>query len=304
MTHMHPFRNILILSLLLGASACTSSVQPTPTGIPSTPTAAIPSPTPLPTIVPTATPLTCLTQPGRVESGSIDTTRPPQEFLIYLPPCYDAQVTERYPVLYLLHGQLQTDDFWVVHLGAPAIADRLIHSGAAQPFIMVFPDDRYWNQPAASGFGDRVIDLVIPLIDLKYRTLTDRGHRAVGGLSLGGGWAIHLGLTRYDLFGTIGLHSPAIQPEDEPYLEHWIKAVPPDSWPRFWIDAGDADKDLGSITSFESLLTSYDLTHDWHLFTGDHSETYWRAHTPRYLQWYADGWNVQAGAAPDPTPGP
>lgn len=248
--------------------------------------------------------MACLSQPGRVESGSIDTTKPAQEFLIYLPPCYDEQVSERYPVLYLLHGQLQTDDFWPVHLGASAAADDLIHSGAAQPFIMVFPDDRYWNQPAESGFGDRVINVVIPYIDLNYRTLTDRQHRALGGLSLGGGWAVHLGLTRHDLFGALGFHSPAIQSADEPYLARWIKAIPPDSWPRVWIDAGDADKDLGSIKQFESLLTDANIPHDFHLFAGDHSEDYWRAHTPVYIQWYVDGWNTDGQPVPEPTPAP
>jgi enterochelin esterase-like enzyme len=206
----------------------------------------------------------------------------------------------RYPVVYLLHGQLQTDDFWVLHLGAPAAADALIHSGASLPFIMVFPDDRYWNQPPESGFGDRVINAVIPYIDLNYRTLADRDHRALGGLSLGGGWAIHLGLTRYDLFSAIGLNSPAIRTDDQPYLERWIKAVPPGSWPRLWIDAGDRDKELGSISHFESLLTAHDIAHDWHLYTGDHTEGYWAAHTSEYLQWYVDAWNVST----EPTPGP
>ena len=301
MINIHPFRIILLLSLLLAASACSPAIQPASTEIPSTVTP-IPSRTHVPTVVPTATPLGCLTQPGRMDSGSIDNTRPSQEYLIYLPPCYDVQTDERYPVLYLLHGQLQTDDFWAVHLGTPAIADELIHSGAAQPFIIVYPDDRYWNQPAEAGFGDRMINLVIPYIDQNYRTLADRDHRAIGGLSSGGGWAVHLGLSRYDLFGSIGLHSPAIQPADEPYIEHWINAIPPGSWPRLWIDAGDADKDLGSITSFESLLRTDNLPHDWHLFAGDHSEAYWRAHAPEYLQWYADGWKSDVVSHPEPTP--
>ena len=291
MTTIHPFRIILLLLLVLSVSACTSPVQPTPTDIPSTATS-LPSRTPAPTVVPTATPLGCLTQPGRMDGGSIDSTKPPQLYLIYLPPCYDVQTNLRYPVLYLLHGQLQTDDFWVVHLGTPAIADNLIHSGAAQPFIIVYPDDRYWNQPAESGFGDRVINTVIPYIDQNYRTLADRDHRAIGGLSSGGGWAVHLGLTHYDMFRSIGLHSPAIQPADEPYIEHWIKAIPPNSWPRVWIDAGDADKDLGSITSFENLFSTYNVVHEWHLFAGDHTEGYWRAHAPAYLQWYVEGWSV------------
>ncbi len=291
-------RTILPL-LALGLSACASLEKPIPTStaIPASPipTASI---TPLPTPVPSATPLACLTRPGSVSSGALDTSKPPQQFLIYLPPCYDQDLNQRYPVLYLLHGQTYNDDEWV-RLGAPAAADILIHSGAVDPFIMVFPDDRYWNLPPEPGFGDRVINDVIPFVDANYRTLADRAHRAVGGLSLGGGWAVNLGLTRYDLFGAVGLHSPAIRPDDAPYINKWIKAIPSSLWPRIWIDAGDQDKGLGAVEQFEGLLSYYNIPHEWHMYIGDHTENYWHAHVIEYLQWYAGGWK-----AADPPPQP
>ncbi len=294
MTHL---RIILIFSLFLGLSACSSSTQPTstPTDIPSTATIA---PSATPTVVPTATPLTCLTQPGRVDSSELDSTKPPQLFMIYLPPCYDQNTSMRYPVLYLLHGQTYDDDEWI-RLGAPSAADDLIHSGKASPFIIVFPDDRYWNLPPGTAFGDRLINLVIPYIDQNYRTLADRDHRALGGLSRGGGWTVELGLKHYELFGSLGMNSPAIFTEDAPFIEDWVRAVPSASWPRIWIDAGDHDKELGTITQFESLLSYYQVPHEWHLYTGDHSENYWHAHVEEYLQWYAEGWNSES-----PTPQP
>ncbi len=287
--------NRLTLSLvfILGLSACASisTPTPTPTVIPPTatqmPTATI---TPSPTMVPTATPLTCLTGSGRVESRALDSTNPAQEFLIYLPPCYQQKSDERYPVLYLLHGQTYTDDQWV-RLGAPSAADDLIHSGEVPPFIMVFPDDRYWNLPPGGGFGDRLINLLIPFVDENYRTLADRDHRALGGLSRGGGWAIHLALGHYDLFGTIGLHSPVIFDEDGAMLQQLVRAVPSNSWPRLWLDAGDRDGELGDVRRFEGLLTAYEVAHEWRLYTGDHTEPYWHAHIVEYLQWYAGGWN-------------
>ena len=131
--------------------------------------------------------------PVRARRGAqrrVPNTKPSQQFIVYLPPCYDQMTDERYPVLYLLHGQTYTDDQWV-NLGAPAAADKLIHAGDAPPFIIVFPDDRYWNLPPGDGFGDRLIHVIIPFIDQNYRTLTDRDHRALGGLSRGGGWAVH-----------------------------------------------------------------------------------------------------------------
>ena len=112
-------RLFLFLALLSGLWACSPSEQatPTPSAIPFTP---LPTSSPTATRVPstpTATPLTCLTQPGHVNNGEIDSTNPPQLFLIYLPPCYDQKTNQRYPVLYLLHGQTYIDDQWV-RLGA------------------------------------------------------------------------------------------------------------------------------------------------------------------------------------------
>jgi enterochelin esterase-like enzyme len=290
-------RMILILSFLPGLSACSPLNRPTstPADFPS-PAAIAPSATL--TVIPTATPLTCLSQPGRVDSGELDSTKPPQLFLIYLPPCYDQNISERYPVVYLLHGQTYDDDEWI-RLGAPSAADALIHSGKAPPFIIVFPDDRYWNLPPGPGFGDRLINLIIPYVDQHYRTLADRAHRALGGLSRGGGWTIELGLKHYDMFGALGMHSPAIFVTDAPYLEDWIRMVPSNSWPRIWMDAGDQDKELGTIMQFESLLSDYQIPHEWHLYTGDHSENYWHAHVEEYLQWYAEGWSAES-----PTPQP
>jgi enterochelin esterase-like enzyme len=235
--------------------------------------------------------------------GALDTSKPAQQFLIYLPRCYDEMTTMHYPVLYLLHGQTYIDDQWV-RLGAAAAADDLIHSGQASPFIMVFPDDRYWNLPPGSGFGDRLINDVIPYMDRNFRTIPDPSQRALGGLSRGGGWAIHMALTEYQMFGIIGLHSPVIFEQDAAVLERLIRAVPSDSWPHLWIDAGDGDGELGNIRMFESLLTAYEVPHEWRLYTGDHTEKYWHAHITEYLQWYAQEFEAGAQPVADPTPTP
>ena len=286
-------RILLLLPLLAGLWACAQSFQSTatPTVIPATATLTL---TPLPpTETPTPTPLTCLTQPGRVEQGSVQETKPPQEYLIYLPPCYDEKPDERYPVLYLLHGQTYTDDQWV-RLGAVTLADRLILSGEASPFIIVFPDDRYWNVQAGPGFGERVVDYLIPYIDANYRTLADRDHRAIGGMSRGAGWALRLGLRRWELFGTLGLHSLAAFADDRPFLSDWLEVIPPESWPNIFIDTGESDQELGFNSMFESTLTQLGIPHEWHLYPGAHDERYWQAHVEEYLRWYTGIWMSQA----------
>jgi enterochelin esterase-like enzyme len=286
-------RTLLLISLLAGLWACTplNEPLPTPTAIPSTPTR---TPTPLPpTPTPTATPLGCLTQPGQVEQGVLQETKPPQEFLIYLPPCYNELSEMRYPVLYLLHGQTYTDDQWV-RLGAVDVMDKLILQEGVAPFIIVFPDDRYWNVQAGPGFGERLVDHLVPYIDRNYRTLADRDHRAIGGMSRGAGWALQLGLQRWDLFGTLGLHSLAAFADDRPYLENWLKAIPPNAWPNIFMDMGESDQELGFNSQFELMLIQLGIPHEWHLYPGAHDEAYWKAHVEEYLRWYAGVWADQA----------
>ena len=286
-------RMAALCALLAGLYACSPSNQPTPTQTSLPPTA---SHTPLPTLTPspaptsTVTPLACLTNPGRVEEGSLASTNPPQEFRVYLPPCYNEKTDQRYPVLYLLHGQTYTDDQWI-RLGAVSAVDQLILSGGSMPFIVVFPDDHYWNLPPGPGFGRRLVDELIPYIDTNYRTFPDRDHRAIGGMSRGAGWALRLGLTRWDLFGTIGLHSLAIFQEDASEVKRWLADIPPAAHPRVFMDLGDNDPERVRASQVEAQFNDFGLSHEWHLYTGGHTEEYWSAHVQEYIQWYAEGWN-------------
>lgn len=282
---------ILILALLSGLSACSSPndqlLTSTSTAIPATATATF-----TPTVIPptfTPTPLTCLTQSGEVKQDVVSTTNPPQEFLIYLPPCYNQLTENKYPVLYLLHGQTFTQDQWV-RLGVPQIADELIFTNQSPPFIIVFPDDRFWNLQAGAGFGDRFINHLIPYVDANYRTVATREYRALGGLSRGGGWVIQLGFANPNLFSSLGLHSPAIFKEDASSLEKIINNIPEESRPRLWMDVGDTDRELESVLVFENILTNTFYQHEFHLYAGDHSETYWSAHVEEYIRWYVSGW--------------
>jgi enterochelin esterase-like enzyme len=284
-----------LLMLLGGCFACSPFDQPTPALILPSSTAPPTLPatsTPLPIPTPSVTPLACLTNPGRVEEGSLDSTKPPQEFRIYLPPCYDEKTDQRYPVLYLLHGQTYTDDQWI-RLGAVEVADDLILSGESIPFIIVFPDDRYWNLPPGHGFGQRLVEVLIPYIDSTYRTLPDRDHRAIGGMSRGAGWALRLGLSRWQLFGTIGLHSLAVLQKDASEIRDWLRDIPPSSRPRVFMDVGDNDQELEMAQRVEAQFNDFRLTHEWHLYSGAHTEEYWSAHVEEYIRWYAEGWNNQ-----------
>lgn len=235
----------------------------------------------------------CREDKGRFETGSFRSSllKLPMEYRVYLPPCYDQESERRYPVLYLLHGQNYNDDQWE-RLGVGEQADRLIAAGEIPPFLIVMPRDRNWDQPSQDPFGKVLVDEFIPFIDQHYRTLAERPHRAIGGLSRGAGWAVHLGLARWDLFGVIGGHSLPVFWEDTGKIRSWLGNIPRAELPRIYLDIGDRDRPqiLESAVWFEELLTRQGIPHEWYLFSGYHEEAYWQKNLPRYLQWYAKDW--------------
>jgi enterochelin esterase-like enzyme len=246
-----------------------------------------PSPTPSPTE------LACWSQPGTLEQFSLSDgrLRLPMEYSVYLPPCYDQQPERRYPVLYLIHGQNYNNDQWD-RLGADEAASRLIASGEAPPFLIVMPRDRLWEQPEVDPFGEVVVEKLIPLIDRDYRSLPERRYRAVGGLSRGAGWAVHLGLSHWELFGAIGGHSLPVFWSDTARVRGWLDAIPQQALPRIYLDIGEKDRPsiLESARWFEGVLTEKSIPHEWYLFPGYHEEAYWSAHVEGYLRWYAADW--------------
>jgi enterochelin esterase-like enzyme len=245
------------------------------------------------TPVPSPTPLTCLEAGGRVITDTLESELLPQplDYRIYLPPCYDELEDQRYPVLYLIHGQSFNDDQWQ-RLGATEIADRLVGRGELPPFIIVMPRDRIWLEPAEDPFGQALVEELIPHIDAAYRTIPERAARTVGGLSRGGAWALHLGLSEWETFGAVGLHSGFAFQSDIAHVKLWLDAIPLEQMPRFYLDVSDNDRPeiAQSATWFERLLTERGIAHEWYLFPGYHEETYWAAHVEQYLRWYAQGW--------------
>jgi enterochelin esterase-like enzyme len=213
------------------------------------------------------------------------------DYRIYLPPCYENQAGVRYPVLYLIHGQSYNDDQWD-RLGADDTAEQLILRGEIPPFLIVMPRDRLWVQPKEDPFGEVFLNELIPFIDRSYRTLPQRAYRAIGGLSRGAGWAVHLGLQNWSLFSALGAHSLAVFESDAPKIEQWLSEIPPGRMPRIFLDIGDRDRPpiLHSALWFEQLLTRKQIPHEWYLYTGYHEEAYWQAHVEQYIRWYAAPW--------------
>ena len=151
--------------------------------------------------------------------------------LVYLPPGYDEPVKRRYPVLYLQHGGGEDETGWIRQGRANFILDNLIAAGSCQPMIVVmaYGYARRAGQPApdltgkppgsperakamldmASAFEADVTEALIPFVDSTFRTMADRDHRAMAGLSMGGMQTFHVTLNHLDLFSYIGGFSGA-----------------------------------------------------------------------------------------------
>ena len=169
-------------------------------------------------------------------------------------------------------------------------ADALIKSAEIPPLLIIMPRDRIWKQPPENNFGKAVISDLVPIIDASYRTIPERKYRAIGGLSWGANWAIHLGLTNWRIFGRIGAHSLPVFSTDGPRLSGWLDAIPSNELPRIYLDAGDHDRWLQYTQWFEDLLTQKGIPHEWHLYPGYHNEDYWSSHVEDYLRWYTKDW--------------
>ena len=251
---------------------------------------------------PTINPLSCLQESGRMELSSFRSKRLPlpMEYRVWLPPCYDAEPQMRFPMLYLVHGMNYNEDQWD-RLGVDEVAQSLIASKEVTPFIIVLPRDRNWGQPEEDPFGDVFVEELLPYIDQQYRTIPERDFRAIGGLSRGAGWAVHLGLKRWDLFGILGGHSLPVFWTDTQRIHRWLSEIPAGKMPRIYLDIGDHDRPqiLESAMWFEELLNEKGISHEWHLFSGYHEEAYWQRHVEQYLRWYSSTWWNRCGGFSD-----
>jgi enterochelin esterase-like enzyme len=152
-----------------------------------------------------------------------------RDALVYTPPDYDKNVTAHYPVLILQHGAGEDQTGWTRQGHANFVLDNLIAEGRAKPMIVVM-DDGYARRAGAapvsfgpganrrnmreafSAFEDVVINDLIPIIDRSHRTIPDKEHRAMAGLSMGGMQTLFITLHHLDKFAYIGSFSGPILP--------------------------------------------------------------------------------------------
>lgn len=257
---------------------------PTSTSVPATATATTP---------PTPTPFKCREDKGSIETHQIESNHlsDPLVYRIYLPPCHGQEKARQYNTLYLFHGQTFTEDQWD-RLGIDEVADKLISLEIISPLIIIMPQEQDQRTPPPENlYGEAIIEDLIPHIDQTYQGLGQREHRAIGGLSRGGNWAVHLGLMYWEYFSSIGAHStPSFVTDGPPRIRELLAAIPQDQLPRIYMDTGDDDGWREYTFRLETVFTEENIPHEWHLFQGAHDEEYWAKHVEVYLRWYALNW--------------
>jgi enterochelin esterase family protein len=137
---------------------------------------------------------------------------------VYTPPGYDVNTKIKYPVVYIQHGGGEDERGWSVQGKTDIILDNLITEGKAKPMIVVIYNGNVstgrggggYSNAAMAAFKEEMTKNIVPFIDKTYRTIADANHRALCGLSMGGGQAFYVGLGSLDCFSSVGIFSSGI----------------------------------------------------------------------------------------------
>jgi enterochelin esterase-like enzyme len=223
---------------------------------------------------------------GRLEmvtydSKSVGATRKMQ---VYTPPGYSKD--RKYPVLYLLHGIGGDETEWQRFAAPNVILDNLLADGKVTPMIVVMPNGRaqkndraegdvFKSAPAFAAFEQDLLKDVIPTIESRYSVHADREHRALAGLSMGGGQSLNFGLAHLDTFAWVGAFSAA--PNTKPARE----LVPDPAAAKaklklLWLSCGKKDGLIGISQGVHAYLKDNNVPHIWHVDANAHDPTHWK----------------------------
>jgi enterochelin esterase-like enzyme len=215
------------------------------------------------------------------DSKSVGTIRKMQ---VYTPPGYSRE--KKYPVLYLLHGIGGDETEWQRFARPNVLLDNLLAEGQITPMIVVMPNGRaqkndraqgnvFNTAPAFAAFEQDLLKDVVPTIEARYSVQADRDHRALAGLSMGGGQSLNFGLAHLDTFAWVGGFSSA--PNTKPAAQ----LVPDPASAKqklklLWIACGKRDGLIRISQAVHAYLKDKDVPHVWHVDGNAHDPTEWR----------------------------
>jgi len=253
-------------------------------------------------------------------------------FCVLLPPSYDADKTRRYPVLYFLHG-LGENEQVLVNSGGWNLIQDLWEQKQIGEFLIVTPAARrsfYINsRDGRVRYEDFFIREFLPYIESHYRIRTNRAHRGISGVSMGGYGSLRLGLRYPEQFGSVSAHSaaliaklpraqldgaaeesltwaiggafgtpfdPAFWDRESPFA--LVRNGPHPAGLHLYFDCGTEDE-FGfnrGAQAFHDLLVSRGIPHEFHLYPGGHDETYVAQHLPASLAFHSRAFGLTPAA--------
>jgi enterochelin esterase-like enzyme len=225
---------------------------------------------------------------GKIDTVSYNskTVGTVRKAIVYTPPGFSSR--NKYAVLYLLHGIGGDEKEWLNHGKPQIILDNLYAEGKLAPMIVVMPNGRAMKDDRASGnimapdkvqafatFEQDLLNDLIPFIEKKYPVLKDREHRAIAGLSMGGGQSLNFGLGNPDRFAWVGgfssapnTKSPELLVPDPEAAKRQLKLL--------WISCGDKDNLISFSKRTHEYLFEKDVPHIYYIEPGVHDFKVWK----------------------------
>ncbi len=236
-------------------------------------------------------------------SPTLDTDR---RMTVYTPAGYE-KGDRRYPVLYLLHGMGGDENAWTELGRAAQILDNLIAEGKAEPMIVVMPNGNVDMAAAPGesslGFTPPTIALpktmegtyethfpdIVKFVDSTYRTIPDKNHRAIAGLSMGGFHSLQISKEYPDMFDYVGLFSAAILPDKKvsspiyENLEEKLQKQFEKSPALYYIAIGDKDFLYAANQEYRKLLDEKGYKYVYEESPEGHIWKNWRIYLSDFL---------------------
>lgn len=216
-------------------------------------------------------------------------------FYMYTPPGYDENITEKYPVLYILHGGGEDQRGWATQGKTDLILDNLIAQKKAVPMIVVMVDG---NMPVG-GFGEESLRIfekemkqsVIPFVEKNYRVKADANSRALAGLSMGGLQTLHAGVKNTEMFAYLGVFSsgwwanqPALANPQYEFMKNNADKINA-NLKQFWIAMGG--KEDIAWQNCQTMMAKFDemkITYKYSEYPGGHTWPVWRNNLFNFAQ--------------------
>lgn len=210
---------------------------------------------------------------------------------VYTPYGYETNPKAKYPVLYLLHGAGGDEEAWSSMGRTAEILDNLIEKGLAKPMIVVMPNGNP-NQQAAQTFGlptteldwrnqenrnlyvKSLVEEIVPFIEKNYRVVAKKSHRAIAGLSMGGGHTIAASGMYPDKFDYICPLSMGAN--KSPELDAQLQGIKKAGYKLYWLACGNTDFLFDQANELDAALTENGLEHTYYVSEGGHVWANWR----------------------------